>query len=429
MVKKLGMYNVFPSVVMAGRKSKIVIVPKIEKYNFNETEYILTVIPMEKRDVKRNPAYRIDISDFNQLKISPKDGILSFEYDFQSEQEYGIYIKTTDDKSVFKFSVYALDSDLYGTFPYKGDLHFHSVKSDGLGELHEIAGALRERGYDFLCLTDHHKFYPSVELRKMYEGVNTGFTVFLGEEVHNADMGYFHIVNFNGKYSVNEILEADYETLKKKLLEEAKTVEVTEDIDPIEYVYRKWISDEIRKSGGKVIFPHPFWKVNGEYHTETHSSIYTIQKGLYDIFEVLGGCSPEENNMQVALYNELRAKGIDLPIVGSTDSHGLDSSTSTFDHAYTLVFAKSAEEIPNAIMDGKSVAVENLPNDTPHVYGHFRLVKYALFLIRNFYPEYMELTGKLGDLICAYGETKKCKEDIEIISDEIMKFRNRYFSN
>lgn len=421
------MYNVFPSVVMAGRKSKITVEPKHQKYDFKEKKYILTVIPLEKRDVKRNPVYRIDVSDFNQLEISPKDGMLSFEYDFRSEQEYGIHIKTADNKSVFEFSVYALDSDLYGTFPYKGDLHFHSVRSDGTGELPEIAGALRGLGYDFLCLTDHHKLYPSAELKKMYEGVNTGFTVFLGEEVHNADMGYFHIVNFDGKYSVNDVLEADYENLRKKLLEEAKTVEVADGIDPVEYVYRKWMSDEIRKSGGKVIFPHPYWKVNGEYHTETHSSIYTIKKGLYDIFEVLGGCSPEENNIQVALYNELRAEGIDLPIVGSTDSHGLDSSTSDFNHAYTLVFAKSPKEIPNAIMNRKSVAVENLPNENPRVYGHFRLVKYALFLIRNFYPEYMELTSELGEPICAYGETGKCKDDIESISSKITEFRNRYF--
>lgn len=425
MKKKLGKYQIFPSVLLAGKKSKVTIVPRKEQYSFEENEYVLFLSPTERKDKSDDPMFHV-------WTVPVEDGALSFEYDFQHEQEYGVFVETKEGKKVLQGSVYALEADLYETLPYKGDLHFHSVRSDGRGELPEIAGALREKGYDFLCLTDHYRFYPSEEMKAMYEGVDTGLHIFLGEEVQVIDIVDMHIVNFNGGYSVNSLIEKDYDNLKKTLVEEAKHIETPDGVDAVDYVFRKWICDEIRKSGGLAIFPHPYWSPSSwrkVYHTGTATSIYAIKQGVYDAFELLNGSGKmQKNNLQVALYQELRAEGVDIPIVGSTDSHGTDCETSTFDHAYTLVFAKDVDEIPQAILDKRCVAVENIPNEMPRVHGHFRMVKYALFLIRHFYPEYMALTKPLGGLVCAYGETKKCAEDIEIIGNRIKQFRKRYFN-
>src|SRR5215813_8805491 len=38
---------------------------------------------------------------------------------------------------------------------YKGNLHTHSTRSDGKLSPEEVVAAYRERGYDFLALTDH----------------------------------------------------------------------------------------------------------------------------------------------------------------------------------------------------------------------------------------------------------------------------------
>lgn len=428
MKDELRFYNVFPSVVPAGKTSGITIEATKGKYAFCEKEYTVRIVPKEKRDVKRNENLVVNMNKFNEITVKPKNGKISFSYDFKYEQEYKIlFLGENEDEYLRNFSVYALNEDLYGTLPFKGDLHFHSVGSDGKGELNEIAGSLRELGYDFLCLTDHHKYMPSVNLEKMYEDVDCGFKVFHGEEVHNNNMGYIHIVNFNGKYSVNEVLERDYENLRDRLFKESESLDLPDYIDKHDYAFRKWICDEIRKSGGKVIFPHPYWTYREEYHSETLTSLYTLKSGMYDIFEILGGCTVNENNMQVALYNELRAEGVDLPIVGSTDAHDIYSETSGFDHAYTLVFSDNAENIPDGIMNKNSVAVETIPGESPRVYGHFRLVKYALFLINNFYPKYTLFVSRLGDLMRAYGESKKCGEDIERINKEAQSFRNKFF--
>lgn len=421
-------YNVFPSVVMVGKTSEIVIEATKKLYDFKDEEYTLRIVPKEKRDVPRNRNLVVNENKFNEIIVRPKAGKIMLSYDFKYEQEYKIlFLKGEGDEYFLEFSVYALNEDLYGTLPYKGDLHFHSVGSDGKGELNEIAGSLRGLGYDFLCLTDHHKYAPSVNLKKMYEDVDCGFKVFCGEEVHNNNMGYIHIVNFNGKYSVNEILEKDYENLRERLFEQAESLDLPDYIDKRDYIFRKWICDEIRKSGGKTIYPHPYWTYRDEYHSETQTSFYTLKNGMYDIFEVLGGCTVNENNLQVALYNELRAEGVDMPIVGSTDAHDIYSDVSGFNHAYTIVFSKDEDSIPDEIMNKNSVAMECVPGETSRAYGHFRLVKYALFLINNFYPKYTLYTSRLEGLMKAYGETKGCKDDIERINKETTEFKNKFF--
>lgn len=67
---------------------------------------------------------------------------------------------------------------------YKGNLHTHSSLSDGLLDAEEVCKRYRERGYDFLCLSDHfmpHYNYPIGDTRPYR--TNT-FTTLLGAECH-----------------------------------------------------------------------------------------------------------------------------------------------------------------------------------------------------------------------------------------------------
>lgn len=42
---------------------------------------------------------------------------------------------------------------------YKGNLHSHSTASDGSFSPEELADCYREKGYDFIAITDHNKFW------------------------------------------------------------------------------------------------------------------------------------------------------------------------------------------------------------------------------------------------------------------------------
>lgn len=78
----------------------------------------------------------------------------------------------------------------------RGDLHSHTVASDGHDTIGEMAAAARERGYDYLAITDHsasHGFGDAVspeQLRRQIEMVREsdaaieGFDVLAGSEVN-----------------------------------------------------------------------------------------------------------------------------------------------------------------------------------------------------------------------------------------------------
>lgn len=70
-----------------------------------------------------------------------------------------------------------------GTF-YRGNLHTHSTRSDGKLDPEEVCKRYRERGYDFICLSDHflpHYDYPIVDTTAYR---TNSFTTILGAECH-----------------------------------------------------------------------------------------------------------------------------------------------------------------------------------------------------------------------------------------------------
>jgi hypothetical protein len=67
---------------------------------------------------------------------------------------------------------------------YKGNVHAHSTRSDGKLSPEEVVAAYRDRGYDFLVLTDHflQQFdYPITDTRPFRAA---SFTTLLGAELH-----------------------------------------------------------------------------------------------------------------------------------------------------------------------------------------------------------------------------------------------------
>jgi hypothetical protein len=63
---------------------------------------------------------------------------------------------------------------------YKGDLHCHTVHSDGLNTVQEIVGNAIERGLDFLAVTDHNTTTHHAELLRLS---HLPITLIPGEEI------------------------------------------------------------------------------------------------------------------------------------------------------------------------------------------------------------------------------------------------------
>ncbi len=397
----LSKYRVTPRLVRADETSTVTICPLGEGLRFDDaTEYLVCVIPMEaypQTAITEKPIR------FDGMKLRPENGCLSVTYHFWDEQEWVISVTSEEreqkKKAPLEFHVFSLLPDLYERNPYRGDLHSHSTGSDGKEDPLVVAANYRKEGFDFFALTDHHDWNPSDRMVKAYENLPCGLKMFHGEEVHLR--GWIHIVNFGSRYSVNALYHADEERIHAELLAEAEATETPKNVNALEYCYRKWVYEQIKKAGGMTILPHPHWiHKPGVYNMNTKMLEYSFRQGLQDAFELTGGQTVHENNLQVAFWQEMRAEGVKVPIVGSSDSHGTDHAT-YFGMSKTVLFSKDLEfdSITAAIKDGYSVAIEEPYGESPHVHGPYRLVKYVRFLLNEYFPGHDELCVEEGRLM------------------------------
>ena len=105
---------------------------------------------------------------------------------------------------------------------FKGNLHTHTINSDGLLLPSQIAFLYQANGYDFLSITDHRKLTDVEELAERYENL----LLIPGEEI---DTGNLHLVAFNIEREIESRLSAQR------------------------------IINEVSRQGGEVIVAHPYW--------------------------------------------------------------------------------------------------------------------------------------------------------------------------
>ena len=445
----LKRFSIFPSVVPADKESEISFVSYDENFKFyDDVTYEIQFVPQDESDVLTDD--EMSLLGYNKARktyfVKPQNGVIKISYFFCHEQEWRIHVSTKEyakyqnpmyahyteywgptidyPKSGVDLFVYSLEEDLYSRRVLSGDFHVHTTASDGKDGADIVCAFYRKAGRDFLAVTDHH-VYNASEAAKEKLSFAKNFTIIRGEEVHNGYVGSFHMVNVGSNYSVNDIYLNTPDRVKKEVSELEGKICVPEGLDKREYLNRVWLYREIKKSGGLAIFAHPCWSV-GFLNTSSKMSDAVLQTPLCDAFEVIGGPgSPERNNMQVAQYIEARAKGVDVPVVGSTDSHSVMSDSHT--EAFTIVFAKD-NDIVGGVRDNYSVAVETVTGEHPRAYGHRRLVWYAHFLLTNYFPVHNELCALSGCLLEAYVKgDENAKSDAIRAEERIENFENKFF--
>ena len=57
-----------------------------------------------------------------------------------------------------EFELESIPRDLIKLDDLRGDLHMHTTASDGKCSVEEMAHAARDRGYDYICITDHSEY-------------------------------------------------------------------------------------------------------------------------------------------------------------------------------------------------------------------------------------------------------------------------------
>lgn len=455
-------YDIYPKVIRKGKKTTISIKPMGLHVAFDpETDYRITVNGLEFSTRGNFPCEGNDPDNITVKPVLDENGILKFTFTFPAEQMY--FIRLFDDrqenpKKLLNLRVYAVDDDLCGRYPFAGDLHMHTCRSDGRQSPAIVSANYRKHGYDFFAITDHGRYYPSLEAIEAFKDVPVEFVIVPGEEVHMPRFGEkvndVHIVNFGGKFSINGLTEegnqikekgkdkslrsyqgADcpdvltVEDFSNQVTELSKTLDIPADVDAYPYACCVWVFNKIREAEGLGIFAHPYW-ISNMYQIPERFTDYLLEQHPFDAFEVLGGESYyEQNGHQTLKYYEMRSRGVDFPIVGSTDSH----SSVNNDNAYvasTIVFSPvcDRENLIASIKEKYSVAVDGISKEF-RIVGDFRLGKYASFLLQDFFPLHDDLCYEEGRLMREYacGDEEAAKA-LEFISGRMKKQREKYFS-
>ena len=393
-------FDVTPVVVRSDEVSTIEIKPVSDCCAFeSEKDYVVTYFPSE--------TYATWVMDENETVHRSEDGVLRVTQSFAGEQEHVLVVEEDAGgerrKQVGDFRVYSLHEDLFTRRPYKGDFHTHSCRSDGRDSPGHVAAACRRVGCDFMAVTDHRLYEPSIEAQQEYAGVDIDLAIFPGEEA-SPPRSYVDIVSLGGRSSVSKLC-ADEAVCLPEVQALARTIgRVPDGVDLFEYAACVWCCDRIREAGGLSIFCHPygFWEKRWSQPTFALTA-HLLATRPFDAVELLSGYSRENmayNNLIRAHYAEELLRGRQHAIVSASDTHGCEDDE-LFGCRYTLVFARALDlaGVTEAVKGLFSVVVEALPGEAPRVHGPLRLVKYTLFLLRELMPRHDELCAGEGRLM------------------------------
>ncbi len=423
MKSELYNYDIYPKVFPVGEPTEITVKGLGEHSKFTG-DYRVTVHRIDSG----SPGNAFSSWNHTDFDLTAVDGKLTFTYTADTECEHFVRI-FKDDRRVVQLCLYALAEDMACRLPFRGDLHMHTCRSDGREDPATVCANYRKLGYDFIVVTDHHRYYPSLEAIRCYKDADIALNIVPGEEVHLPMTGV-HIVNAGGTFSVNGLLESssnyqetdgklelrsldgvapaivskeDYEAQIQAIMDSEACADCPANVDKQWYAVCVWAFEKIREAGGLGVFAHPYW-ISDMWQIHEPFTYYMLAKHPFDAFEVLGGENYyEQNGFQTSIYYEEYLKGRVHPIVGSTDSHGSTEHNRNADICSTIVFAHANERVDliQSIKDKYSVAVDSISKEYRLV-GEHRFQKYASFLMENWYPIHDRLTAVDGEIMRQY---------------------------
>lgn len=425
-------FDVSPRILHADQEATVVLTPLFDhvrpkadcKY---EVEYNPVGGWVEKNGWKKD----------NKTSLVPEDGVYKLHMFFENEQEHVFCINEVrpdgKKRSLGEFHMYSLNDDLFALRPYKGDFHMHSNRSDGIESPAYVAGACRRVGLDFMGLSDHRCYAGSVEAIAAYKDIPIDLRIYHAEEVHSPD-NPVHILSFGADTGITELYNTDETVYRKEVADIQATLgTLPPGVNPFHYAASVWVFNKIREHGGLAMFCHPYWVAGYKYYVPEALTSYLLEKKPFDAMELISGMDHDTltqvdtNALQVARYQEERAKGRQLPIYGISDTHGMENSD-TFGRYYTVCFAPSSDfaDLAAAIRGLNSVAVEGVGGELPRAYGPFRLVRYAEFLMHEVFPQHDELCFEEGMQMIQYASgDQKAVQRLALLQGEIQRYYDR----
>ncbi len=402
--------------------------------------YTVRIIPQEEIATART-LINGDVGCYDELQVTADTaGTLCFSLSLPKEQIYTLRLLKGDAR-LADLKVYCAGQDLWQRTPMRGNTHCHSCFSvDGHEDPVVAAAYYRRAGYDYLAITDHHKIDGSVYAIEHMRHIPTEMALYYGEEVHVPD-AYIHAVNVGALLEGGVGLDAWYHAHKAQVDSQVDAIAAAAaqmlppDLEPYDYAWRKWIADTIHQNGGIAIAAHPFWEYDAN-NTRNAMLRYIAETGMFDAMEVVHGQENPalaEANRQEAFWQEMRADGVFIPVVGVDDAHrrcfawnyGCD-----FNNAYTVIFARDSAftGFAEAIRGGYSAAVEGYGGAPEHVVGTYRLTNFTRFLLEEYFPGHDELCFEEGcRMRDAYLGSSEALAVLQLLHGRVKRYTDAFF--
>ena len=194
----------------------------------------------------------------------------------------------------------------------KGDLHVHTLNSDGVHTVEELAWKAQRNGLDFLAITDHNTMSMRPALADVMRRI-LGITLIPGVEWTHFQ-GHANFLGVDQPYDL---------PFMANTLEEA---------------HQRF--DSARQRGALITANHPF-----QPHVEFKFDLNSLP---FDCLEVWNGPMRESNLKAVGLWQSWLAAGRMVPVCGGSDYHR-DTPFIFLGGPTTCVYAQSAG--PSDILD------------------------------------------------------------------------------
>ncbi len=425
-------YDVFPKVFSLGSDATVSIRGPYRDFCGRHQDKVL----------KQGEAYSLNIyskvdhsDEFNLELEATEDGILRFNTAFNTRGEYFIHIskKGEEGKPLSEERVFAVEPEMMKLRPYKGDLHIHTNYTDGQRSPIHMAIKARDLGMDFIAITDHDRYFPSLEAIDRAKEMSMDLLIFPGEEISVEDPSGSgaHIVSLcasehvKGRFAPDRQSTEDYEKEVQGIIDgHLRDREMIEGLVKEKYAHLLWTIKKIRQFGGYVLLAHPYWEYpKGKYHLDRLVFDQLIADELFDFLEI-----SINTDLSAAKCCYEASKGRKLIPVCTSDAH---TFVRRFGKYYTIVFARKLdqEHILNALFDSKCVAVGHHPGDYERLFGSLELVEYGDFLLREFFPLHDAICHLESELYTRIAEGKdEYSPMLDRLKGEISRLYTKYWA-
>ena len=190
---------------------------------------------------------------------------------------------------------------------YRGNTHTHSTESDGKLSIADRFAAYREKGYDFLVLTDHRR------VNDVRDYSTSDFLAISGSEVHPQNPyggATYHIVAINIHEPVN-----------------------------CSKMHPNAVLDDIKVQGGEAVLCHPYWCG----HTV---SDFLPLRGYFAVEVYNDTCMGIGKGFSEQAWDDLLDRGGPVFGIAADDAHGV-----SHDCFHGWVMVKSPELTLEGIME------------------------------------------------------------------------------